>query len=282
MVSQLALVLCLAVGSHGFMSPSSSITVNNLLKPLRAEETAAAAESPSEEIGDLDLEDMFELFDAADEEVKTEEVNVLSQALPWMKRPLGLDTFRLAGDRGFDPLNFAKTKEDLIKFRNAEIKHSRLAMLAAAGWPVSERVDGALASLLGLESELTSAGMAPSLLNGGLGKISPIYWGLVVALAAAVEIRGLNMKSDLPGDFGFDPLGFYPKATDPKARAQMQESELRHGRTAMVAITAFAAQEFVSSQPVVKETPFFFEPIWDFAKELHLFDLKAGFYDIPN
>ncbi len=108
MVSQLVLVLCLAVGSHGFMSPSSSIKVNSLIKPLHAEETAAATESPSEEIGDLDLEDMFELFDAADEEVKTEEVNVLSQALPWMKRPVGLDTFRLAGDRGFDPLNFVR------------------------------------------------------------------------------------------------------------------------------------------------------------------------------
>ena len=41
-------------------------------------------------------------------------------------------------DVGFDPLGFAKNKEDLLNYREAEIKHARLAMLAAAGWPLSE------------------------------------------------------------------------------------------------------------------------------------------------
>ena len=30
--------------------------------------------------------------------------------------------------------------------REAEVKHSRLAMLAAAGWPISELLDGPLSS----------------------------------------------------------------------------------------------------------------------------------------
>jgi hypothetical protein len=37
-----------------------------------------------------------------------------------------------------DPLGFAKDKATLVRMRDAEIKHSRLAMLAAAGWPLSE------------------------------------------------------------------------------------------------------------------------------------------------
>merc|ERR1711966_25255 len=42
-----------------------------------------------------------------------------------------------AGDEGFDPLGFSNA--DNIKFyREAEMKHGRLAMLAAAGWPLSE------------------------------------------------------------------------------------------------------------------------------------------------
>ena len=232
---------------------------------------------------------MFDMFEAADEEIATEagtgfESQVMSQALPWMSRPAGLEAVgtRLAGDRGFDPLGFTKTKDDLIKYRAAEIKHARLAMLAAAGWPISERADGALANVLGLPSALTQSGSAPSVLNGGLGVISPIYWGGVLALAAAIELRGMNLKSELPGDFGFDPLNLYPKATDPKARAEMQESELRHGRTAMVAIVAFAIQEAVSNVPVVKETSFFFQPLWDSAKEAGAFDLSKGYYDIPN
>jgi len=68
----------------------------------------------------------------------------MSQSLPFLLRPAAL-TGELAGDVGFDPLGFAKNKEDLVNFREAEIKHSRLAMLAAAGWPVSEVLDKKIA-----------------------------------------------------------------------------------------------------------------------------------------
>lgn len=33
------------------------------------------------------------------------------------------------GDFGFDPLGFVKTEDDLLWYREAEIKHARLAML---------------------------------------------------------------------------------------------------------------------------------------------------------
>ena len=85
-----------------------------------------------------------------------------------------------------------------------------------------------------------------------------------------------SMCVQCSGDYGFDPVGLYPK--DAEGQMLMQDKELIHGRVAMVAIVAFAAQEFVSKVPVVRETPFFFEPIWTFAtKELHLFDLSNGF-----
>ena len=40
----------------------------------------------------------------------------------------------LAGDAGFDPLNFAQNSKRLFVLREAEMKHARLAMLAAVGW----------------------------------------------------------------------------------------------------------------------------------------------------
>mmetsp|Transcript_26781 Transcript_26781/g.60052 ORF Transcript_26781/g.60052 Transcript_26781/m.60052 type:complete len:191 (-) Transcript_26781:52-624(-) len=44
----------------------------------------------------------------------------------------------LAADVGFDPFGLAKTKNGLYWMREAEVKHGRLAMLAAVGWPLSE------------------------------------------------------------------------------------------------------------------------------------------------
>jgi hypothetical protein len=59
----------------------------------------------------------------------------MSQSLPFLKRPAAL-TGKLAGDVGFDPLGFAKDEAELMNLRQAEVKHARLAMLAAAGWTV--------------------------------------------------------------------------------------------------------------------------------------------------
>merc|ERR1712086_1205838 len=90
----------------------------------------------------------------------------------------------LAGDVGFDPFGFAGAdKESLMYMREAEIKHARLAMLAAVGWPMAELWDNKIAGFLGLESALTSTGASPSLLNGGLDKIEPDYWVIVASIA---------------------------------------------------------------------------------------------------
>merc|ERR1719482_1226963 len=110
----------------------------------------------------------------------------------------------LAGDMNFDPLQISDTPSSLAWYREAEIKHARLAMLAAFGWPVSE--------LTNFGDLLTGDGRAPSLLNGGLGNINSAYWASVVGLAIFAESKGLDKqfgkKDDyLPGMLGFDPLG---------------------------------------------------------------------------
>merc|ERR1719446_929446 len=191
------------------------------------------------------------------------ELPAMSQSMPFMARPAAL-TGELAGDVGFDPLGFAKTKEDLMNYREAEVKHARLAMLAAAGWPISEVFDKKIAAALNMAPLLDASDRAPSVLNGGLGKVSPIYWVAVLGLAAAVDVFG-TMKSKsgdegyFPGNLGFDPLGVYPK--DEEGQLWMQTAEIKNGRLAMIAIFGFAIQEFVSKVGVVDETPFFFYPV---------------------
>mmetsp|Transcript_15039 Transcript_15039/g.33525 ORF Transcript_15039/g.33525 Transcript_15039/m.33525 type:complete len:108 (-) Transcript_15039:675-998(-) len=55
----------------------------------------------------------------------------MSLSLPFMERPSTL-TGAYAGDVGFDPVGFSKTEPELKNYREAEIKHSRLAMLVSA------------------------------------------------------------------------------------------------------------------------------------------------------
>merc|ERR1719502_960687 len=145
----------------------------------------------------------------------------------------------LAGDANFDPLMIADSPEKLAWYREAEVKHARLAMLAAFGWPISE--------ITNFGNLLTKDGRAPSLLNGGLGEVNGVYWAGVVALAVYWESQGLDKqfgkKDDyLPGMLGFDPLG----ADSPS----MRSAEITNGRVAMLAITAYAYEEALTKAPI--------------------------------
>ena len=62
-------------------------------------------------------------------------------------------------------------------------------------------------------------------------------------------------KGYVPGDMGFDPLNLKKVRGDLKT---MQLAEVKNGRLAMIAITAYAAQEAVSGLPVIQETPYLF------------------------
>jgi hypothetical protein len=192
----------------------------------------------------------------------------MSQAMPFMERPSALDG-SLAGDVGFDPLGFAKSKADLMNFREAEVKHARLAMLAAAGWPISELFDKSIANTLNLQPVVDASERAPSVLNGGLGKISPAYWIACLAVGAGVELYGQKRASSsadyIPGDLGFDPLGVFPKTEDGKKWFEL--AEIKNGRLAMIAITAFAFQELVTQVGVIEQTPIFFKPLGTALKE---------------
>merc|ERR1712127_834502 len=189
----------------------------------------------------------------------------MSRALPFAAKPKLLDG-SMAGDVGFDPFCFAgKEEQDLFYMREAEIKHSRLAMLAAVGWPLAELFDKPIADSIGLPTLLTKTGESPSLLNGGLDKVASAYWIAVISLAGIVELENMKMKDEkgksyIAGDCNFDPLNFFPQ--DKKGQMEMMTKEIKHGRIAMMAVLGFVAQEAIYGIPVVSETPFFFHPIF--------------------
>ena len=174
----------------------------------------------------------------------------------------------LAGDAGFDPLGFSSSKNTLLWMREAELKHSRLAMLAAVGWPISELWHKQIADVFGLESILAgkSGSLAPSLLNGGLSSVYATGM-LVMSIIIAGLLEGQAMnKGDIfwaneksadytPGNYGFDPLNLYKIRGDKKT---MEETEIKNGRLAMLAISYYAFSEFLTKTPVVEQTPFLF------------------------
>ncbi|VEU43239.1 unnamed protein product [Pseudo-nitzschia multistriata] len=188
----------------------------------------------------------------------TEAPKVYSKSLPFLEQPPALDG-TYAGDVGFDPLNFAKDDKWLMNMREAEMKHARLAMLAAAGWPISELWDRTLADALNLPSVLDEAGRVPSVLNGGMGKIQVAYWLFVLLLGSAVEAYGLTKVNEagyVPGDFQIDPLKLTKE--DNAVSKWVKLAEIKNGRLAMVAITAYALLEFVEQKPVVESFSFLF------------------------
>jgi len=182
---------------------------------------------------------------------------VMSKAVPFLPRPISLnineeDGEELAGDYGFDPFNFADTPNNLIWQRQAELKHSRIAMLAAVGWPVSELLHKSLAKSFYLENLLREGDKVPSVLNGGLGRVSPIFWAVAFSIIATIEIFNLS-ENVTPAIF--DPLQMYPKSFE--ERRQMEAKELINGRLAMCAILVYVVTEFLSSNGIVSVTPFF-------------------------
>ena len=62
-----------------------------------------------------------------------------SKALPFLESPAKLDG-TLVGDFGFDPLGFTDTLQTLNYVQAAELKHSRVSMLAVVGFLVQQKL----------------------------------------------------------------------------------------------------------------------------------------------
>ena len=201
---------------------------------------------------------------------------------PELPRPALLDGTH-PGDYGFDPAGFCTTNAELYNQMEAEVRHCRLAMLCAAGWPMAELwgqdwFDGYF---------LADGGRAPSILNGGLisdVQFPPLPTLFVLgffALYGQQELKTLGTlkcqtlygnvhKKDLEGlgeewpwgvagDEDFDPLGLYGLlGNDAVGRFTMRELELNHGRVAMLAVLSYVMLESVTHVPVVQLTPFLF------------------------
>merc|ERR1719387_3239047 len=147
----------------------------------------------------------------------------------------------------FDPANLLaeRSKSEVYRYREAELTHGRVGMLASAGFLTQE-----------FFHPLFNGVNGPAI--DQIPQLPPALWfAMTLGIGAAESLRiqkgwtnpyqeGVakvqTLKDDYyPGDLGFDPLGLKP--TDPTELRVMQEKELSHGRLGMLAAAGFMAQE---------------------------------------
>merc|ERR1719263_477220 len=197
------------------------------------------------------LASVFALMPAKDQKkVKMLQADVLSKAksMPGVTAPLGF----------FDPVGFCSEVSEgkLCFYREVELKHGRVAMLAALGFLVGENFH----PLFGGDID------APAYLAFQQTPLQT-FWPAVVAAIAIPEIFSVfsfktpalfarkgeeggmpwEIRSDFKSaDLGFDPLGLKP--TDPAELKEMQTKELQNGRLGMIAAAGMIAQELASHE----------------------------------
>merc|ERR1712176_717214 len=156
----------------------------------------------------------------------------------------------------FDPLGTTeeKTVEEIMLYREAELAHGRVAMMASLGFLVQEAfhpifawVDGPAARQLDLVLSTENGLFAGTTLLMAIF-FSEIARARIGWVEPEVEMRTLR-EGYLPGDLGFDPLGLKPK-NDVEFR-KMQDKELNNGRLAMIAVAGMCAQEVATNAPIL-------------------------------
>lgn len=181
---------------------------------------------------------------------------------------------QLAGDYGFDPLSLGREPQNLRKYREAEMIHSRWAMLATLGILIPEGLESNGADIVGGTWYETGSKM----LNGGQLNYFAVPWAVVknplpLVAVIAIEIvamfnvenyrrtrRGPSGYSPGMGKFDssifngldniypggpFDPLGL---SEDPDTFAELKVKEIKNGRLALISVLGFGFQSLVTGE----------------------------------
>merc|ERR1719231_2112082 len=146
----------------------------------------------------------------------------------------------------FDPVGYSETASDeaMLWFRAAELKHSRVAMLAFTGWCVNGagfHFPGFLSKNEGVSFE-SLAGLKP--IDAWEAVPESGKWQIIFSIfVAEVATEMYKPHYTMAGD-KFDPLGYATKWDADKLRAQ-QNKELNNGRLAMIGMMGFSVAAYM-------------------------------------
>ena len=169
------------------------------------------------------------------------------------------------GKRCWDPAGLASgaTQGQVRRWREAELTHGRVCMLAAVGFFAGEAYTEIPAFV---NADLHVRGPAVT----HFGQIGQGFWEpLIIAIGVCEAYRAAlaweeptgwkisefnSLRPDYePGNVGFDPLGLAPKYLDtPEKMKAMRTKELNNGRLAMVSVAGFIVQELLDNQQLLE------------------------------
>eukprot|EP00746_Dinoflagellata_sp_MGD_P148783 gnl/MRDRNA2_/MRDRNA2_80948_c0_seq1.p1 gnl/MRDRNA2_/MRDRNA2_80948_c0~~gnl/MRDRNA2_/MRDRNA2_80948_c0_seq1.p1 ORF type:complete len:363 (+),score=67.30 gnl/MRDRNA2_/MRDRNA2_80948_c0_seq1:77-1090(+) len=230
-------------------SPLQELAMTAIEANQRDISVKAASDKLKDELLNMDQETR------ADVEKMEEAVKMKARDMVGVTAPMGF----------FDPLGFSTDLPEgrLLFYREVEIKHGRVAMLASLGFLVGEQFHPLFGGNIDVPSYIAF-------------QETPLqtFWPAVLAAIAIPEwqqiktfnfpfgkkededvfyIRRVALKDPwsiqkwrVPGDFGFDPLGLKP--TNEEEFKEMQTKEINNGRLAMIAAAGMVAQELATGQ----------------------------------
>jgi len=186
---------------------------------------------------------------------------VVETTLPGQTLPFGF----------FDPLGLARPidEKSLKLWREAELKHGRICMLASLGILVAEKFNPLFGGRI----------LGPAIYHfQQVQSVWPSFWLVILFSVSIIEVytirkgwetRGeqtgdaAQLKEDyIPGDLNFDPMNLMPfkptkfdRMTD--EFVEKRDKELNNGRLAMIGTAGMIAQELMDQRPIA-------EHLWEF------------------
>lgn len=139
--------------------------------------------------------------------------------------------------KNFDPLKFSEKAPEWVPwFREAELKHGRVCMLAVLGFVTQEFIQ-----LPGDIHKISSVEAHNVFVNSG-AMLQILGWISLIELISVPALYDLRDGKRAAGDYAFDPL----KLGKGAALERYQIAELKNGRLAMMAFSGIVTQAALS------------------------------------
>lgn len=153
-------------------------------------------------------------------------------------------------------------------FQNAELKHGRIAMVATIGYLVQKmgvhfplylgptgsncfHPESDTAWLLSSSTGVTFSDIAKAAPLDAIQMVPAAGWMQIFFVAGWFEsiayYRQWVKDSPIPGDYGYDPLGFTKRegGWDSEELTSLRLKEIKNGRVAMMTIAAWVSDEMI-------------------------------------